>query len=100
MTNNSTELALNFLCKRMPYEMDMPHEQYVYLLMDFQDKKGDNAIEGLAGFYLFAIRNIGGEKGNNAIHETFVHDLGGRNETSCLPKSDGYIQIWRDEVNK
>lgn len=98
--NNSVNAAFSFLCKRMPSDWDCPHWKYVSMLMEFQDKKGDEAIEGLAGFYLFAIRNIKGDDGSKAIHTTFAHDLNERNDAHSLPRSDSYAEVWREEHKK
>lgn len=97
MKLNSQELAMNFLCKRKPYEWDMPQSDYVFLLMDFEDKKGSEAIEGLAGFYLFAIRKYTGEKQSLAILETFNHDIGERNDPVSLPRSTDFRNTWIEE---
>lgn len=97
MKPTSLELALNFLSNRNPFD-DVCHSDYVFSLMNFQDKKGDDAIKGLAGFYLYAIRKIGGQKGSEAIATTFAHDLNGANEKFCEPKSSGYIHVWNEEV--
>lgn len=94
---DSVKNAFAFLCQRNPIDLD--HSRYVSLLMDFQDAKGDEAIEGLAGFYLYAIRNMG-EKSSRAIESTFNHDLSERNDKFCLPRSNGYVQIWRQENEK
>lgn len=97
LENKSVRMALNFLCERNPFD-DVPHSQYVFSLMNFQDKKGDDALKGLAGFYLYAIRNIGGLKGSEAIATTFAHDLNGANEKFCEPKSSSYVHIWDTEI--
>lgn len=97
--NRTTELALNFLSRRNPFD-DVPQTNYAFLLMDFQNNKGDEAIEGLAGFYIYAIDNIGGMKGSQAIETTFAHDLGGAKDKWCEPKSSSYRQIWLEEVDK
>lgn len=98
MKQTSAELAMNFLCKRNP--LDIEHSNYVFLLMDFMIKKGEDAIEGLAGAYLFAIRKYKGNKQNDVILEVFNHDLGERNIPTSLPRSDGYKEIWRDEIKE
>lgn len=93
----SINLAMNFLCKRNPFD-EIEQRHYVFMLMDFEDKKGGEALEGLAGSYLFAIRNFKGDKQHAAILETFTHDLGERHIPTSLPRSDGYKEIWRDEI--
>lgn len=97
-----TEQAFSFLCDRQPSNFDMHRSSYVGLLMDFQDTHGDTAIEALAGFYLFAIRNLKDEKQHHAIASTFAHDLGKdcRTDKMALPRSSEYAHIWSDEFAK
>lgn len=99
MLNTPTELAMNFLCKRNPFD-DMPQYDYIFLLMDFQDNKGDEALQALAGFYCYAIDNIGGMKGSEAIETTFAHDLGGAKDKFLMPKSSDYKQFWEKELTE
>ncbi len=66
--------------------------------MNFQDKKGDDAVEALAGFYLYAIRNKKGEECSDAIRTTFAHDLNGANQPTCEPRSTDYRSLWLEEV--
>lgn len=68
--------------------------QWVDILMDFQEKKGDEAIEALAGAYIYAVDNLMGEKQSNAIDEFFNHDLGERNDEFSLPRSSSYREFW------
>lgn len=97
MKKNLTELALSFLSARNPFD-EVPHSTYVFCIMDLQDNKGNEAVEALAGFYLYAIRNIGGEKGSHAIATTFAHDLSGSNDKWCQPRSFPYRHVWIDEM--
>ncbi len=99
MENTYTSLALNFLCRRNPFD-DTPHNDFVFSLMNYQDKKGDEAVEALAGFYLYAIRNIGGQKGSEAIATTFAHDINGANDYLLEPKSISYRDIWTKECDQ
>lgn len=99
MNYSSFETAFNFLCDRMPTEYDLDRSQWVSVLLRYEDKKGRDAIEGLAGFYLYAIRNLG-EKQSNAIYSTFTHDLNGVDDKWCEPRSMGYIEVWREENAK
>lgn len=94
-----TEMAITFLSKRNPFD-DVSPTEYSFLLMEFQENKGDEAIEGLAGFYIYAINHFRGEKQHTAIKTTFAHDLNGRNEKSCEPKTSSYRQVWLNEVKK
>lgn len=100
-----TEMALSFLCKRRPSEgpyseENMPQYQWVDVLMDFLDKKGEKALQALAGFYLWIVTNKQGESGTRAIVTTFSHDLGGRNDEFQEPRSSGpgYLEVWLEEV--
>lgn len=88
--SKETEFALSFLCKRNAFDID--HPQYVHILMEFLDVKGENALQALAGFYCYAIDNLKGEKCTAAIKETFAHDLNGRNDKYELPRSDEYLE--------
>lgn len=97
-TMTQTEIAMSFLCKRNP--LDIPQSDYVFLLMDFQEKHGDHALEALAGFYIYSIEHIGGQKGSQAIDTTFAHDLGSLNQKHVLPRSSGYKQFWDEEIQK
>ncbi|HEY3525883.1 MAG TPA: hypothetical protein VGK47_06785 [Nitrososphaeraceae archaeon] len=98
MQNTSVKAALRFLCQRMPSDLDLHHSDYVQMLMELQEK-GEEYIEGLAGFYLYAIRNMG-ERQSKAILSTFSHDLGGRKDKWCEPRSASYAEIWREEYAK
>lgn len=95
-----TEFALNFLAKRNPFSGDTSHSEYVFILMNFQDKKGDVAIESLAGFYIWAIDNLKGEKCTNAIRSTFCHDLNGATDKFLEPRSSNYHEFWMKECEK
>jgi hypothetical protein len=89
-TETTTEKAFDFLCKRNP--LDVNQITYVLLLMEFQDYKGDEAIEALAGFYLYAIEN---KLPRHEIAGTFAHDLSGRKDEWCEPRSSDYRQFWK-----
>lgn len=96
MENTSVKAAFEFICQRMPSNFDIHQSDYVAMLMEFQAKKGDEYIEGLAGFYLYAIRKLG-KKQSDAIYETFAHDLNGRNDKWCEPRCANYVNVWREE---
>lgn len=101
-TSSIAETAMHFLCRRNPFE-DIEQIQWVYLLMDTQDKLGDEAIIGLAGFYLWAIgvTNEGKPADSTAaIMECFSHDIGERNTKCMLPRSDSYQKFWIAEHQK
>jgi hypothetical protein len=108
--NPITEMALSFLCKRRPSvgpyaEENMPQYQWVDILMDFLDKKGEEALQALAGFYCYMIDNQserGEDKTSRDIAVTFSHDLGERNDTWSLPRSSGpgYLEYWLKEAER
>jgi glutamate synthase domain-containing protein 2 len=111
MKNNSdqqklspeTEMALAFLCKRKPSEGrfdEMPQSTYALMVMEFLEKKGENALQALAGFYCWMIDNKKGDECTNGIVETFSHDLGERNDKWSLPRSSEYLEFWKKEVDK
>lgn len=104
MKHTSVKSAFSFLSKRMPVDWDISQSDYVGMLMELQDNKGGESIEGLAGFYLYAIRNmdntgdIENEKSaSKAIQSTFFNDLNERNKSMMLPRSNDYIKVWREE---
>lgn len=97
--NTATEHAITFICKRNPLD-EIDQHDFVFMLMEFQDIHGDEAVQGLAGFYCYAIDKIGGRKGSEAIQETFRHDLYGRKEKGMLPRSADYIGFWRKELER
>lgn len=99
-TMNTTEMAFSFLSRRLPSDLGISQSNYTYLLMDFQDKKGDEALEALAGAYVYIIDNMAGEKQSSAILEIFRHDLGERNDEFSLPRSSSYRQFWLAECEK
>jgi len=94
----TTKFAFKFLCERNT--LDVPQSDYVFALMNFQDKKGDRALECLAGFYIYAIDKIGGSKASKYILETFTHDLSGANDKWCEPRSISYHEFWIKECDK
>lgn len=93
----SAEKAFSFLCDRMPSEFDIPRVDWVVKLMNYQEYKGDEAIESLAGFYLLALNNLEGDRQSEAIAQTLSHDLKGAKDQYCLPKSsdETYLNEWR-----
>lgn len=95
---NSAKFAFEFLCKCNP--LDCEQSTYVFMLMDFQEVQGDEAIEALAGFYVWCIDNLKGDKCTHAIVTTFTHDLNGRNDKHMLPRSSDYKKYWDEEVKK
>lgn len=106
--STSVKAAFHFLCQRMPSDYELTQSEYVNMLMDLLYCKGGEAIEALAGFYLFAIRNISQAEGANgepskctkSIYQTFTHDLNGRKNKFELPRSSDYLDVWRIEHQK
>lgn len=94
---NTTQKAFDFLAKRNPF--DLPQAEYIFQLMEFQNQKGDDAIEALAGLYLYAIDNKGKES-SRMIETTFAHDLSGRNDKWCEPRSTHYREFWLKELGE
>lgn len=92
----SVEAAIRFLSRRNPFD-HIDQIAYAYMLMEFQDKKGDEAIEALAGAYIWAIDHYTGGKQSEMILEVFGHDLGERNNEWTLPRSSSYKQFWDKE---
>lgn len=94
--NTSVEHAFDYLAKRNPFD-NISQSEYIFQLMEYQDKKGDDAIIALAGFYLFVITELTIEKRTHAILSTFSHDLNGRNDKYMLPRSSSYKDVFMNE---
>jgi hypothetical protein len=93
-----TQKALHFLTGFNPLEkLDVPKQEYTKMLIEFMELKGEEALQALAGFYLYALDNI--KDYNKAIVSTFAHDLGGRNDEWMLPRSDNYLKYWEEELS-
>jgi len=102
----ATKYAIRFLSRRQPefgpYCFEKcPTVLWYKILDDFILAKGEEALQALAGFYIYAIDHIKEEnKVTNAIAETFSHDLGGMNDEWCLPRSNSYLEFWKKEMDK
>lgn len=96
------ELAHQFLLNRNRMVLNdyMSDQEYAMALMDFEDIHGPESLEGLAGLYIFAINNKKGEEQIRMITNAFAHDIGGRRDVCMLPKSSGYVEVWREEVKR
>lgn len=88
--------AWRLLCARKPFdEEDVTQTNYVMMLMDFLNAKGETAIKKLAGFYLYCINEIETPSAQRmALRSTFWHDLQGANDEFLLPRSDNYLEFW------
>lgn len=96
----TASLALEFLASRNPFAEDQIQRiQWVMMLMDFTDIHGEDALIGLAGFYIYAIKEIKGDKGSNAIKSTFAHDVIGRKDRHMLPRSIAFGEYFTKEYN-
>jgi len=89
-------IALEFLAQRNPF--DVSQAEWVIMLMDFTDIHGEDALIALAGFYIYAIKEMG-EKSTHAIKSTFMHDVMGRKDRFMCPRSSAYGEIFRTEFN-
>lgn len=90
--------ALDFLAERNVLNEYLNQVEYVSYLMEFMDTHGEEAIQKLAGFYIYAIEHLDQVKQDRAIVGTFAHDLGGRNDKFMLPRSDNYLKYWLEEM--
>lgn len=90
------ENALSFLCGRNPFD-HIERIQWVSILFDFADIHGEDALAALAGFYLYAIKEIGGEEGHRAIVSTFSHDVLGRKDAFMDPRSSDYAEFFLND---
>jgi isocitrate dehydrogenase len=93
-----TEKALNFLSARNPLTEYWSQVTYVTRLMTYINNKGENALQALAGFYVWCLDNLEGEKISDAIASTFAHDLGQQEEKLMLPRSSSYLKFWKQEL--
>jgi hypothetical protein len=95
-----TDKALFFLAGRNPFRDKMEQSQYAMMLMEYIDHKGEDALQALAGFYIWCIANKKGKEFEYAVRGTFAHDLGEMSETTMLPRSTDYKQFWDEEMLK
>lgn len=97
-TKEATEAALSFLAKRNVLSDYLHQNQYVFALREFRKKKGDEALQALAGFYLWVINHYRDNETEQtqALVSTFSHDLRGRNNEHMLPRSDNYLKFWTE----
>lgn len=99
---DTTKKAMNLLCaRRETIAPDLTQLHWVSLLMDFGDKHGEEGLQGLAGFYLWAFDNIPFEgdddtKRIRAIRSTMAHDINGMNERGMQPRSASYAEYFRE----
>lgn len=92
---NETEKALDFLCERNVLSDYLSQEQYFFKLLDFIEYQGGEALQKLAGFYLYCVANIDdAEKQERIVRTTFAHDLGGAKDKLMCPRSDNYLKYW------
>lgn len=87
-------LASTFLSTRNPFD-EVDQNKWIWLLTQYQEKFGDEGLIALAGFYIYAVQEIGGDRGSNAIQETFNHDIYGMNDKHMLPRSSSYEQFFK-----
>lgn len=98
-----TEKAFEFLVDRNPLDDRtdrITQVQYVTLLATFHHTHGDEAIEGLAGFFCYAIDNMSEEEQTRAIRNVFAHDLSGAEDKLMCPRSLGYAEVWHKEFDE
>lgn len=97
-----TSLALDFLADRNPLDDYFEtRADWVITLMRYNIKKGNEAIQALAGFYCWMLDNKPmGEKRTHDIRATFSHDIGGMEDKWCQPRSMPYLEIWEQEIER
>lgn len=89
--------AFDFLADRNVFD-DLHQSDWVFNLMNFQDHKGDEALCALAGFYLYVVEKIEGEKEQTrALRSTFAHDLNGATDELLLPRSSNYLEYFTNQ---
>ncbi len=96
-----TDKALDFLAERNVLSKYMGQATYVMHLIAFIDNKGEEALQALAGFYIYCIDHITDEtKQSSALITTFAHDLLGSNIPTMLPRSSEYKEFWDKELRR
>lgn len=93
MTNENDPLV--YLSKNNPFD-DIEHQDYIMLLIDMARFKGEDSLEALAGFHIWAQTNICEDRRKHAIKSTFAHDLNERKNKTTLPRSSEYRFVWCD----
>lgn len=95
-----TKIALQFLSKRSEVMSEYwSHVEYYDKLQSYILNKGEEALQALAGFYLYAIDKIeDAEKRSRMLTSTFAHDLGQQTDEWMLPRSSGYLDYFKEEI--
>jgi len=95
--NKETTEAFEFLKEKNVLAEYMNKEKYVNMLVDFVHYQSGEALQKLAGFYLYAVANIyPATKQEFMIRSTFAHDLGQAKVGFMLPRSDNYLEYWEN----
>ena len=97
--SKETKIALAFLSKRNVLSDYWGQNQYVASLNQFAILKGQEALQALAGFYLYCVDTFSDDekKQSQMISSTFAHDLGQMNDEWMLPRSSNYLKYWKKE---
>lgn len=96
-----TKRAIRFLSERnVLADMGVSQSTYVLMLMDYIANKGEDALQALAGFYVWSIdhHEDDEDKRSRLIRSTFAHDLGEQKDKWMSPRSASYLKFWQQEM--
>lgn len=94
-------MALDFLADRNPLTDKIDTRvEWVCRLMDYQEHKGEKALQAMAGFYCWMLDNKEGDKRTQGIRTTIAHDIYGMRDKWCEPRSMPYLEFWEQECEK
>lgn len=97
--SEETQDAFLLLSKANPLDVDQG--KYISLLLGFLNYKGEEALLKLAGFYIYMTGTEGrDDEDGSMLKSTFAHDLYGAEDRFMLPRSDSYINHWKNYYNK
>lgn len=71
-------------------ELDLTSEQAAFILLDLEEIKGQDAVLGMFGYIRYAEINAIPYGKRRA---TVSHDLNGRKEKLCVPRTTDYLQF-------
>lgn len=97
---NPTEEAFFFLAPKNPLLAYWPDSKYIEQLTSYKKNKGAEALQSLAGFYVWTVGNLPKEEQERALTSTFAHDLGQQNDKWMHPRSSSYLKFWKEQQAK
>ena len=96
---DETKKAFEFLCERWTVLIlckEMTRQKFMFMLMDFMERHGEDAVIALAGFYMFVINSNKHtpDSKRSMLYSTFTHDLFDLGQY-MLPRSSDYAYFWK-----